>query len=115
MAERYVLAADIGGTKLATGIVSARGEILQQSKAPTDLSGPAALIAQLRAMFEQDLSAAHLSQGDVLGIGVGIPAVIDADHKIVIWAPNLPGWKNIPLYDELTAQWNLPVRIEYDG
>ncbi|HZQ07366.1 MAG TPA: ROK family protein [Anaerolineae bacterium] len=111
----YVLAADIGGTKVATGIISARGEIAHQSKAPTALSSPTALIAQVSAMVEQDLKGAGLPKGDVLGIGVGIPAVIDADHKVVIWAPNLPGWRNIPLHEELVARTGLPVRIEYDG
>ena len=115
MAPSYILAADIGGTKTATAVISSTGEILQISKAPTDLSGPPALIDQITTM----LQAAHMRAGvniaDVLGLGVGIPAVIDADHKVIVWAPNLPGWENFPLHDELAARLNLPVRIEYDG
>jgi len=85
------------------------------SKAPTDLTGPPGLIDQITTMLQDDLVRAGVSPADVCGLGVGIPAVIDADHKVIVWAPNLPGWENVPLHDELSAGLNLPVRIEYDG
>jgi len=115
MTPAYVLATDIGGTKAATAVISSAGEILQMSKAPTDLGGPAALIDQVTAMLQADLMRAGVGIADVLGLGVGVPAVIDADHKVVVWAPNLPGWENVRLHDELVARLKLPVRIEYDG
>jgi len=115
MAGAYILAADIGGTKTATAVISSTGEILQMSKAPTDLSGPPALIDQITTMLQVDLTRVGVNIADVLGLGVGVPAVIDADHKVVVWAPNLPGWENISLHDELVARLDLPVRIEYDG
>jgi glucokinase len=115
MAPAYILAADIGGTKIATAVISSTGEIVQMSKAPTDLTGPPALIDQITTMLQTDLVRAGVDIVDVLGLGVGVPAVIDADHKVVVWAPNLPGWENVPLHDELVARLNLPVRMEYDG
>ena len=115
MAPEYVLAADVGGTKVATAVVSAAGEILHVSKRPTDMGGPAALLDQLTAMLQDDLVQAGVYGQDVLGLGAGVPAVIDADHNVVLWAPNLPGWENVPLHDELATRLHLPVRIEYDG
>jgi glucokinase len=111
----YILAADIGGTKVATAVISSTGQILQMSRAATDLGGPSAVIAQVTAMLRSDLTRAKVAIADVLGLGVGVPAVIDADHKVIVWAPNLPGWENVPLHGELTARLNMPVRIEYDG
>jgi len=115
MAPAYILAADIGGTKIATAVISSSGEIVQMSKAPTDLGGPPALIGQIIAMLQDDLTRAEGDLADVLGLGVGVPAVINVDHKVVIWAPNLPGWENVPLHDELVARLSLPVCMEYDG
>jgi glucokinase len=115
MAPSYVLAADIGGTKTATAVVSSAGEILQISKAPTDMGGPPALINQIATMLQDDLRQAGVNIADVLGLGVGIAAAIDTACRVVVWAPNLPGWENVPLYNELVARLNLPVRIEYDG
>ncbi|MBM4429005.1 MAG: ROK family protein [Chloroflexi bacterium] len=115
MAPTYILAADIGGTKTATAVILSSGEILQMSKAPTDRGGPPALIEQIIAMLQEDLTRAGGDLADVLGLGVGVPAVIDAEHRVVIWAPNLPGWENVPLHDELVARLNLPVCMEYDG
>jgi len=115
MAPEYILAADVGGTKVATAVVSSTGKILHVSKRPTALSSPVALFDQLAAMLQHDLARTGVHIADVLGLGVGVPAVIDAEHKILLWAPNLPGWENVPLHAGLTARLNLPVRIEYDG
>ncbi|MDH7475768.1 MAG: ROK family protein [Anaerolineae bacterium] len=115
MSPSYVLAADIGGTKIATAVVSSTGEILQMSKSPTSLNGPSALLDQITTMLQADLKRAGVDAEDVLGLGVGIPAVIDEHHKVIVWAPNLPGWENIPLHDELVKRLGLPVHIEYDG
>jgi glucokinase len=115
MVPAHVLAADIGGTKTATAVISSTGEILQRSRSPTARAGPAVLLDQIAAMLQVDLAQAGMDIADVLGLGIGMPAVIDVDHKVVVWAPNLPGWENVPLHDELTARLNLPVRIEYDG
>lgn len=115
MATGHVLAADIGGTKIATAVISLTGEILQMSKVPTALGRPADLADQIVTMLRADLARGGVNMGDVLGLGVGVPAVIAEDHKVIIWAPNLPGWENIPLHDELVARLNLPIRIEYDG
>jgi len=115
MAPTHVLAADIGGTKIATAVITSRGEILRMSKAPSAADNPSALIGQIAAMLRGDLEQTGVDIADVLGLGVGIAAVISADHKVIIWAPNLPGWKDIPLHDELATRLNLPVRIEYDG
>jgi len=115
MGSEYVLAADIGGTKVSTAVISSAGEIMQKSKAPTDKSGPPALIGKIVAMLQDDLARSEVSTADVVGLGVGIPAAIDAARKTIIWAPNLPGWEDVPLHDELSTRLHLPVCIEYDG
>jgi glucokinase len=115
MAPAHILAVDIGGTKIATAVITSQGEILRTSKASSAAHGPSALIDQIAAMLRDDLGRTGINIADVLGLGAGIAAVISPDHKTVVWAPNLPAWENIPLHDELATRLNVPVRIEYDG
>ena len=115
MASAHILAADIGGTKIATAVITSEGEILRMSKASSVANSPPALIDRIATMLQDDLRQAGVNIAAVLGLGVGIAAVISADHRVVTWAPNLPGWKDVPLHDELATRLNLPVCIEYDG
>jgi glucokinase len=115
MSPAHVLAADVGGTKVATAVITSTGEILGVSRASSATGSPPALIDQIATMLQDDAGQAGVDIADVLGLGVGIAAVISPDHKVITWAPNLPGWKNVPLHDELATRLNLPVRLEYDG
>jgi len=115
MVTATVLAVDIGGTKVATAVISSDGEILRTSTAPTILGDPAKLVDQIVSMLGANLAIIGRRTSGVLGLGVGVPAVIDAEHKIILWAPNLPGCENFSLHDALAQRLDLPVRIEYDG
>ena len=115
MASAHLLAVDIGGTKTAIAVVSRDGEILQMSQAPTALGGPPALVDQIITMLLDTQRQAGVDAAYALAVGVGIPAVISPDHRVIVWAPNLPGWENTHLHEELSARLHLPLRIEYDG
>jgi len=106
-----VLAVDIGGTKVAVARVAPDGRILAQRQAPTCQDGPAAGIRQIIDLLE----TVHDPSAPVAGIGVGIPAVLEADSDRVIWAPNLAGWRDVALRPALEQHFHLPVCIEYDG
>lgn len=115
MAGGCLLAADVGGTKTATAVVTCGGEVLHTAKEPTARDGPQALCDQVVAMLQEGLRVAGVRRADLLGLGVGVPAVVDASHQVVVWAPNLPGWSDVPLADLLQRRLGLPVHIEYDG
>lgn len=113
--DQTVLAVDLGGTKTAVALINGRGEILCSRQEYTLQSGPEKGIAQIIHLLEQVLQESHLAKHNVAGIGIGIPAVLEAESDLVIWAPNLRGWRNIPLRSELEHHFKLPTRIEYDG
>ena len=97
IAERPVLAVDLGGTKLAVAVVSPHGELLAQLQEPTCQDGPEAGIEQIVRNSRTLLNTPAISPLKVDGIGVGIPAVLERETDFVIWGPNLNGWRDVAL------------------
>jgi glucokinase len=110
-----ILAVDMGGTKVAAALFSAKGELLLRSEEPTNQQGPQPGIRQIMRLLQGLLGRAKLSSAQVMGIGVGIPAVLDPQDDRVIWAPNLKDWRDVALRPALEDSLGIPAFIEYDG
>ncbi|MCL4876427.1 MAG: ROK family protein [Anaerolineae bacterium] len=108
--SEYVAAVDIGGTKVVTALVSGDGTVGQLFTEPTNQSGPEAGIQQIIRLCKQ-----AMQEKTVVGIGIGIPAVLEKNTDLVIWAPNLNGWRQVALKPALEKALGIPVVIEYDG
>lgn len=115
VAERPVLAVDLGGTKLAVAIVSPRGEVLAELQEPTCQDGPELGIEQIVRLARELLDSPAATGLQVETVGVGIPAVLERDSDFVIWGPNLNGWRNVALRPALEKSLGLPAYVEYDG
>ncbi|MCR2763418.1 ROK family glucokinase [Microbacterium sp. zg.B48] len=99
---------DIGGTKIAGGVVDASGRILEQLRVDTPVDTRAladAVIAMVRSLRESH---------DVEAVGVAAAGFVDRDRASVIHAPNI-AWRNEPLKAVLEARIDLPVTIENDA
>ncbi|GEM46767.1 ROK family protein [Deinococcus cellulosilyticus] len=106
-----VLAIDIGGTKLAIGIVSKDGDLLASLRCPTLAhEGPDAVLSRIL-----DLSRTLLKDHPVTAVGVGCGGPLDAEKGIIKNPPNLPGWLDYPLGDLLRQNLGLPVFIDNDA
>jgi glucokinase len=112
--DGLLLAVDIGGTKIAAAVLTCAGQILDQSLQPTLQAGPEAGLAQVNRILDDLIAHAGIREDQILGIGVGIPAVLD-EQDFVIWGPNLKGWRGVDLRGSLERHFQLPVRVEYDG
>lgn len=99
---------DIGGTKIAGGVVDADGAIVEQVRVdtPTDVVQLADAVVDM----SRHLAAHH----DVHGIGVAAAGFISKDRSTVIHAPNI-AWRDEPLRDRLQARLHLPVTIDNDA
>lgn len=113
--DPIVLAVDIGGTKTAASAITLDGRILSRQVEPTLQDGPTAGIQQLIAMLERLAGGSGANFDQILGIGIGIPAVLEPDTDFIIWGPNLKDWKQVDLRGELEERFHLPVCVEYDG
>ena len=100
---------DIGGTKIAAGLVSSNGHIVRADSEPTpdDATGIAAVVATL----VERLLAGDV---DVGGIGIGAAGFIDVDRATVTFAPNID-WIDEPLAEAVGKLVELPVVVENDA
>ncbi len=101
-----LLAVDIGGTKVAQALVTRSGEIGARQERPTDHAGPQAVLEQI---------AAFAAGRALEAVAVSVPAVLEPGTDRVLWAPNLPGWRSVPLRELLRERLGCPVFVEYDG
>ena len=118
MAERYFIGVDVGGTKVAAGLVNSAGEIAHRTRVPMVAADAAAGLAAVNAAIDSVCAAARPdseSWGSISGIGICAPGPLDPRTGIVINPPNLPGWRNFPLADLISKAYRLPVRVDNDG
>ncbi|MFL5778642.1 MAG: ROK family protein [Chloroflexota bacterium] len=116
-ATRPVLGADIGGTKLAAGVVATDGSVLSWRTIPTDLRlGPDGVLDCLADLCRAAVADAGLTIDGLAALGIGCGGPLDPDTGIVHSPPNLPGWDETPVRDRLaSALGGLPAVIENDA
>jgi glucokinase len=105
-AESFALVVDLGGTKIAAARVDASGKITHHRVAATPVAGGNAVVAAVIEILKQ------LPQQGVCALGVDVPGLAYADGSV--WAPNLSGWKRMPLGAMLNAHFHLPTLVESD-
>jgi len=116
LAEGHFIGVDIGGTKVAAGLVGASGEITCQTRTPMMANDAAAGLAAVISAIDSVRAADNThSNGLISGIGICAPGPLDPRTGIVINPPNLPGWRNFPLAAEISKTYSLPVRVDNDG
>jgi glucokinase len=111
----YLLAVDLGGTKVAAALMGVDGEILLRKEEPTCQLGPQPGIDQIAGLLEKLQALGNVDASNIRGVGIGIPAVLEAGSDHVVWAPNLTGWRDVALRPALERRLGLPVMVEYDG
>jgi glucokinase len=102
---------DIGGTKIAGGVVAGDGTILDRAYAETpSLSKSADVVEDTIADVVLELAARH----DVRAVGIGAAGFVDAERATVLFAPHL-SWRQEPLRDALERRLRVPVVVENDA
>jgi len=115
-AERPTLGVDIGGTKVAAGLVDAGGAILFQTRVPmiandSAEAGFGCLVNAVNAVF----AARPDVRSSLAGIGICSPGPLDPRAGIVINPPNLSCWRNFPLAAEVQRVFGVRARIDNDA
>jgi glucokinase len=117
--DGVVIGVDIGGTKVAAGLVDPRGEILFQDRNPMvsnegAAAGLASVIKAIETAWAQAVTAAGAHR-PILGVGICSPGPLDPKTGVVINPPNLPCWRNFPLAAQIGQIYRVPVRVDNDA
>ncbi|HWI56671.1 MAG TPA: ROK family protein [Bacillota bacterium] len=113
-AEHFV-GVDLGGTKILAGVFDASLECLGTAKLSTKSQrGVDRVIDRIARCVKDAVDEADLSFKQVAGVGIGAPGAVDFNSGTVLFAPNLDGWKDVPLKKELEKQLGIPVFVEND-
>jgi glucokinase len=114
--KNYVCGIDLGGTKINTGIVNFKGEIISNTIIETKAyEGPDAVIKRMIESVYYVIGKANLQLSDLAGLGIGVPGLIDSWEGTVIEASNLPGWNRVPVVDILNEEFSIPVKLDNDA
>ncbi len=113
MSAECVGAIDVGGTKIAIGVVDAQGTILAQGETPAAPAlGYAAALGRIVALLRSLMAQSGRAIG---GIGVGSTGPIDSETGVYGDVGTLPGWQGSPLGADLAREFALRVRVENDA
>ena len=113
--RKYYVGIDLGGTFIKGGIVDDLGNIVYQDKTPTESDGGAETVANnIANLTNKLLAAVGLSAGDVVGIGMGVPGMIDSKAGNVIYSNNLC-WEDFAIGETVSSLTGLPVKIANDA
>lgn len=109
MTYQTIIGVDLGGTKVSLGKVKEK-QIIKQSSTNITTQGDqnqilGEIISAIESVFDQS----------VVGIGIGVPSVIDVQKGIVYNVQNIPSWKEVPLKDILENQFQRPAYVNNDA
>jgi len=111
-----VLALDVGGTKLAAGVVDSDGTLRSFVVRPTGREdGPDAMIERLIGLGRQALERAASRPGDLARIGIGCGGPLDPVSGVIHGTTNLPGWQDVRLTDRVRDAFGIAAVVENDA
>jgi glucokinase len=112
--SRPFLGVDIGGTKVAVGLVDCNGKILAKGRKPMIATDTAeAGLHAVTVAIDSLISSAR--EDEIQGIGICAPGPLDPKTGVVLNPPNLPCWRNFPLAEKLAAKYRIPVKVDNDA
>ncbi|MBQ7923981.1 MAG: ROK family protein [Clostridia bacterium] len=113
--RKYYIGIDLGGTFIKGGIVDDTGRIVLQEKVPTEKENGADRVAlNIANLCKTLLENVNMTASDIVGIGMGVPGMINGKTGEVVYSNNL-GWEHFRIKDEIESLTGLPVKIANDA
>src|SRR5271154_7454050 len=114
--ENLFVGVDVGGTKVAAGLVNSQGEIIANLRKPMvadrdSAAGLASVTGAIDALFDANPDMRET----IRGIGICAPGPLDPNTGVVINPPNLKCWRNFPLAAEISQRYDVAVKIDNDA
>lgn len=115
MAGLYV-GIDLGGTNVKVGCFDEKLNILDKTSIPTECDkGPEFIIDNIVKAVKISLANISVDINGVTALGIGVPGPSDISAGVIVAAPNMPNFQNIPIRDILSERFGKPVVFENDA
>ncbi|SHF55523.1 glucokinase [Fodinibius roseus] len=109
MKQQSFVGVDLGATNVRVGRV--RGNSIEQLEGEeiVDSNDPSDLLTQIEVLIRKVITS------DVIGVGIGVPSVVDVEEGIVYDVQNIPSWEKVPVKRILEEKLNKPVYVNNDS
>lgn len=113
--KRFAIGIDLGGTYTKLALVDKRGRLFHKATISTvAYNTREALLDSITDKIDKILKSVRLTANDLLGIGIGVPGLVDFERGLIYYLTNVPGWKNVLLKKFLEKRLKAKVLIDND-
>ena len=108
----YCVGIDLGTTKITGVVLDFYANIIYKKTVLNDVNCSVnSMIERICNVIDNTLSQPEINRKKIIGIGIGMPGLVDNDTREVLFSPNL-GWENVDLVGIIHERFGLPVMIE---
>jgi glucokinase len=112
---KFSIGVDLGGTNLRIAAVDEQGRLMEKV-----MLGTKTVLGRDQVLNDMCDAIRHASDkykgnATLLGVGIGVPGIIDMETGMVRESPNLAGWSDYPVRDEIEKRLGAPVILENDA
>ncbi|KPI48472.1 glucokinase [Clostridioides difficile] len=113
MRKDYVVAVDLGGTKIYTALVDFNGDIVKKIIISTEVDkGYVSILEKIKYSIYEVIDIVQFN--DIKAIGIGSPGPLDVKQGLIVNPPNLP-FKNFNIVKYLSDEFKLPTYLDNDA
>ncbi len=111
----YAIGIDVGGTKIAAGLVNRAGKVLTRynTQAHSEKE-PKFVIEAIEQAYYAVLEAGQVKAAQVEAVGLGFGGNTNGPAGMILISSNLPAWSNVPLRDIVAKRLGVPVILDND-
>lgn len=115
MEKKYIIAVDLGGTKIACALTDLEGNIINENTIPTNAQkGEQEVLKRISLVIKKVLEEGKKSKDEIKAIGICSPGPLDSARGIILDTPNLP-LKNIRIVKYIEDKFNIDAYLENDA
>ena len=114
--KRHILSIDLGATNIECGLVDKNGNVRVKKSCPTGREkGAETILSNILSVAREVASEAKSTRCRIIAVSIGTPGAVDQKTgRIIGGAPNIPGWKGVPLVPALKKEFSLPTFASND-
>jgi glucokinase len=115
MYRKFIFGIDLGATNIKIGLVDSHGRIVTRKYLFTkSFSNREKLLSKIIEVIYNVLKQSKIQKKNILGIGIGLPGLINFKTGMIHYLPNIPGWKNFPIKRWFSSKVKLPTFVDND-